>query len=169
MAFGIGLLSLTITNCFAQTKIFVEINQLDFKDSRLKVSPTTLSIGGEYAFNKQYSVLAKLGSNLQSDIATTESEQLDVKVDYLYGVYFKAYMSKSSKLNFFATAGFTKSKLTGGFSAGKLSQSDNGLSLGIGLDYKLKRNIALGINYNNMFDGSDSKMSSINYSLSYTF
>jgi opacity protein-like surface antigen len=167
--FSIGLLSLSVANCFAETKAFIEINQLDFSDSRLEAKPTALSFGGEYVFSKRYSVLAKIGTNIQSDQATTESEQVEVKLSSLYGIYFKSYMSQSSKMNLFATVGFTKTNLSGDFSAGKLSQSDSGLSLGIGLEYQLKRNIAAGINYNNMFDGSESKMSSINFSLSYAF
>jgi len=167
----IGFLLLISGSVLAETKLLLEINQLDFKDSRVNAKPTAISFGAEYAFNKHYSVIAKYGTKLESDEGIVDERPVDFEIDSLYGVYFKSYMSQSSKLNLYFMAGYTKTQLTGdfGFNTGELSQSDDGVSLGLGIEYQLNRSLALTANYNRMFDGSEAKMDGMNFGVSYAF
>ncbi len=131
-------------------KPYVEIGYtgLTYKESLGSWSPSNLRfIVGKNEGNFGYEGM--LSFNTATDSVAISSVTNTYKVNYMYGIYYKALSHLSSDLEVFGRLGWSGFNETMSYSNGTASadQTASGLSYGAGVKYKVSKDMNLNLDY----------------------
>jgi len=139
--------------------------EMSYNDKSLN----TVGLVGGYQFNNYISLEGRfsMGTSGLSEVYETPDSPGTVKIEYKEdfdnqaAVLIKASYPVSQSLNFYALAGYAKTKLevtlkytvdspdlNQGISTSKRSFSDGGFSYGVGFNYQLNEQFSLFVDYN---------------------
>ena len=96
--------------------------------------PTALVLRYGQFVNNSISVEGRLGIGLQDDTVNFLNTDVDIEVDSVFGVYGLFHAGSSDNVALYGVLGFTKGKLTASIPGDSISESDSGLSFGVGVD-----------------------------------
>lgn len=118
---------------------------------------SSLGIRGGYYFNKNFSLEGRLGIGVGDDTQNIPGfGDLTLEMDTMLGVYAVGRIPVSEKFQFYGLVGLTMADTT--FSSPGFaddSESETGLSFGVGVEFDMTKSLSLGLEYVSYFRGAE--------------
>jgi opacity protein-like surface antigen len=129
-------------------KPYLEVGytRLTYKEGSYSSMPSNMRlVAGKNDGNLGYEGLYSF--KVSSDGLTIGSVSADYKVNHIIGLYGKALMNLTDKVELFGRLGWARIDVTTSVSSVTKSDSGGGLSYGLGAKYAFEKNINLNIDY----------------------
>ena len=148
-----GLLLIAVTNSVFSADLnndraYVEAGYvgLTYKENPYSVSPSNLRLiagknEGNFAYEGMLSVSSSGGST------TIGGADVTYKINYMYGVYGKAFAQLGNDIEVFGRLGWAGFDGTASVGSVAVDNNGRGLSYGAGAKYKLSKDLSLNIDY----------------------
>jgi opacity protein-like surface antigen len=145
-------------------------------DGLSSFSATGLRLRGGVYFNQYFALEAHAGFG-GSDSKTFSdgfgSVGIEVELDRFFSAFLRGTLPLGDRFNAYGLLGYTDAKASLTVSDGPFSfsesDSDNGLSFGIGADMAVMNNVSLNLDYVRYLDASDYEFSGISFGVRYVF
>ncbi|MDN3516276.1 porin family protein [Aquisalimonas lutea] len=116
--------------------------------------------------SRYFSMEARLGTGLGDDsvdvfVPGAGNVAVDVDIDYLFGAYGRGHIPLSDRFSLYGVAGFTSGELTFDAAGYSDSESDSGLSYGVGADFHATDHVGLNVEYMQYLDESNYEISAL--------
>jgi opacity protein-like surface antigen len=147
----------------------------DKGDEAPAIYPIAAGISGGITFNENFALEARYLTGAKSDTKTFQGFDVELEVDYVYGVYAKG-MLPVGPVTPYLMVGYSSGKETARVDVLNLSasDSDSGPSFGIGVDYPVNENFRLNLEWARLVEGEDDlgvgfKIESLTFGAAYHF
>lgn len=175
----VTLLLLVASSAFAAEPGFyagVNYAQTDYKQSGFPtVSPTALVFKLGKELNPNLAIEGRLGIGLSDDSVGIDlgiPVTVGLDIDNFYGVYLKGRLPIGT-VTPYGLIGWTKGKLTATVAGGGISvsgsDSDSGVSYGLGVDFPVGKTTAINLEYAQLLKGDGYKINGISVGLAFRF
>lgn len=148
--------ALAVENFYAGANIgSIEYQEPAFVKGTASISSVIGRFGAQ--FSEHLSAEARLGFGI-SEGSLDPGVKVDVELDSLIGAYLRAGFRPNNYLYPYATVGFTQIELTAtvpGYDD-SATESESGITLGLGLDINLGSTFTINLEYMNYFSESES-------------
>jgi opacity protein-like surface antigen len=120
------------------------------------IHPLVLELKGGMEFTPNFALEARVGSGIKSDSANVSGIDVDLKVNYLYGLYAKGRYEIAG-VTPYILLGYTQGKETATIPLLGMSQSEahGAFSYGIGLDVPVSERVSINAEWANLVRGND--------------
>ena len=161
--------ALCAASASADSTYSVELNKTSYEDNTLEAQSNALSVVYRNSLNDNFSVNAKFGLGVFDDNVDGLATDADFSIDYLAGVYVQYDLMPSSDFNVFGTLGYTQTELSVKSSLGDFSETESGLSYGIGAEYQLNEDFSVYLEAAKLIDDEPIELSSYNIGFEFNF
>jgi opacity protein-like surface antigen len=129
----------------------------DKGDHAPAIHPLALAIKGGVDLTPNFAIEGRYGAGVKSDDTMFNGMNLDLKLDYVYGLYAKGKLPLAAATPY-VLVGYSKGKETASVKALGLSMSaaDHGVSYGIGVDIPITDSVSANIEWARLLKGTDS-------------
>jgi len=129
----------------------------DKGDEASAIHPLALSIKGGIELTPNFAIEGRYGAGIKKDDTMFNGMNLDLKVDYIYGLYAKGKLPLAAASPY-VLVGYSKGKETASVKALGLSMSasDHGVSYGIGVDIPITDSVSANVEWARLLKGTDS-------------
>ncbi len=122
------------------------------------VAPDNASIAalmGKFGvhINQYFSAESRFGGGIADDTIDENGEEVDVKLDYLLGIYGRGHYPIGSIHSIYGVLGVTRGEITG-----TATETDTGFSFGAGADFYIDDQIGFNIEYIQYLNESDNEI-----------
>lgn len=128
-------------------------------------NPSALFVRGGYQFNPYFAAEARVGTGLDSD----DFHGFKTEIENFVGIYAKLGLPTEIGLYPYVIAGVTDGEVKVSGRGISDTEDDNDISLGIGLQYVVDRNWAVGVEYMKYMDTDDFEISGLSIGATYKF
>jgi opacity protein-like surface antigen len=129
----------------------------DKGDQASAIHPLALAIKGGVELTPNFAIEGRYGAGVKSDDTMFNGMNLDLKLDYVYGLYAKGKLPLAMASPY-VLLGYSKGKETASVKALGLSMSaaDHGVSFGIGVDIPITNSVSANAEWARVLKGTDS-------------
>lgn len=129
----------------------------DKGDEASAIHPLALAIKGGIDLTPNFAIEGRYGAGIKKGDTTFNGMNLDLKVDYVYGLYAKGKLPLA-KAAPYVLLGYSKGKETASVKALGLSMSatDHGASFGVGVDIPVTDSVSANVEWARLLKGTDS-------------
>lgn len=128
-------------------------------------NPSALYLRGGYQFNPYFAAEARVGTGLDSD----KFHGVKTEIENFVGLYAKLGVPTGIGLYPYVIAGVTDGEVKLSARGWSDKADDNDISLGVGVQYLVDRNWAVGIEYMKYMDTDDFEISGVSLGATYRF
>ncbi|MDX5333632.1 MAG: porin family protein [Gammaproteobacteria bacterium] len=105
-------------------------------------------------FTDNLAVEGRIGFGVADDTVNVLGVDVDVELDNFMGVYGMAHLPVSNSASVYGMLGFTRGELTASAGGASFTETDTGLSFGVGVDFSLNETLSLNAEYARYLDES---------------
>jgi hypothetical protein len=129
----------------------------DKGDQASAIHPLALAVKGGIDLTPNVSIEGRYGQGVKSDDTMFNGMHLDLKLDYVYGLYAKGKLPLAAASPY-VLLGYSKGKETASVKALGLAMSaaDHGVSFGIGVDVPMTDSVTANAEWVRVLKGTDS-------------
>lgn len=129
----------------------------DKGDQASAIHPLALAIKGGIELTPYVAIEGRYGAGVKTDDTMFNGMNLDLKLDYVYGLYAKGKLPLAAASPY-VLLGYSKGKETASIKALGLSMSaaDHGVSYGIGVDVPITPSVSANAEWARVLKGTDS-------------
>ena len=174
IALGINSLAVAAADNTGTTYAGVQYAITSYNEAGFdELNPTALIGRFGKNINDGFALEGRLGFGLQDDNLNYLGVDVSLELDNLFGVYGVGHVNLSESSSLYGLIGVTQAELSVtasafGFSASK-SESDSGLSLGVGANIGISNNAALNVEYMQYLSKSDYDLNAISFGVVFKF
>lgn len=136
-------------------------------------NPTALIGRIGYFVANQVALEGRLGIGLADDTVTVTafgtSVDVGVELDRLFGFYVVGYLPLAEVASVYGLIGYTDAKATFSANGFSMSETDSGLSYGVGAEFHLADDLAINGEYIRYLDESGYDLSALSFGLRFNF
>jgi len=124
-----------------------------------------------YEFNPNLAFEGMLAVGLSDDGVKVNGTSVNAsaEVRHLFGFYVKPKYKFTPQFEVFGRAGFSKGKAKISGAGGSASESESGLSFGVGASYAINQTVSVNFDYMSYLDESDVSVDGFTLGLGYKF
>lgn len=146
---------------------------LDVDDLSDDAEPTAAIGRFGYFMTEQVAIEGRLGMDLSEDTVGFDdsgfTSDVDVDLDRLQGLYAVGYLPLVRQASLYGLVGYTDARATITGRGVAESESDSGLSYGVGGEFRPTERIGLNIEYTQYLDESDFELSAVSVGMRFDF
>jgi opacity protein-like surface antigen len=128
----------------------------DKGDQAPAIHPLALAIKGGVQFSPNFALEGRYGAGFKTGSAVMSGFNVDLKIDYIYGLYAKGMVPLGSATPY-ALVGYSKGKETATIKAFGISESGtgSGASFGLGVDVPVTKSVTANLEWARYIEGTD--------------
>jgi opacity protein-like surface antigen len=156
----------------AQTGLYVgaSVSRFDLSINGLSnARPNVFSLKLGEQMTPNFAGEVRIGKGMSDDSVSGAN----VKVDSYYGIYGKGILPVTNEFSAYGLLGYTRGKVSVARPGNSASDTDGGLSYGLGADYMITKNASVGLEWARLFKGtvggSDYRVNGLSLGVGYKF
>jgi opacity protein-like surface antigen len=148
---ALGLSSMAAAQAQQALYVGASVSRFDLSINGLSnAKPSAFSLKLGEQMNPNFAAEVRLGKGMSGDSISGA----DVKVNSYYGFYAKGILPVTNEFSAYGLLGYTRGKVTVNRPGNSASDTDGGLSYGLGVDYMITKNASVGLEWARLFKGS---------------
>lgn len=154
-AVAISVMCLFASDTYAEQNYFGgNIGFVDYSEAGISDDASLTFLGGNIGkeFNDYLSAELRFSFGAGSDSVEALGQEVDVKLNRLYGIYLRGGVSASDSFYPYAVIGFSNAKVTASVSGFSASDTGSDSSFGVGAEYRIDEKQALNLEYMSYID-----------------
>lgn len=134
-------------------------------------NPTAVVLRGGTFINKNFSVEGRFGFGLGDGSVTYSGVPVDLAVDSLFGAYALGHLPINKVMSIYGAIGYTSGELTATVPGTTIAvtESDSGMSFGLGADFNVSEKMAINVEYMNYLNETGYTFSALAVGLTGSF
>lgn len=133
------------------------------------VSPTVLALTLGNQIDKHFAGELRYGFSLSDDTLKVNGVDVKAKVKDYMGVYLKGFVPITLSASLYGVGGYTSGKVSMTGPGGTASESDSGLSFGVGGSFAINRLTFVTIEWMRLLKGSDYTLNTLGAGVNFRF
>tara|TARA_R110002049_G_scaffold280642_1_gene459965 strand:+ start:155 stop:709 length:555 start_codon:yes stop_codon:yes gene_type:complete len=118
---------------------------------------------------ENFSVEGRLGFGLVGDDVDITGTNVDVDLNYIFGVYARAGLPVNENIYPYVLLGYSRGEVEASAGSFSVEEAESDVSFGFGVDFKLNDKLTLNAEYVNLIDKDDVEVSGFNLGASVSF
>ena len=170
-ALALGLASVAAVQAQQGPYVGGSLSRVEVRiDGLSTAKPTALGIRLGSQVSPNFAVEARLGKGIADD---SVNNGVNVEIDTYYGLYAKGILPMTNLFSAYGLLGYSRGEVTASGPGGSVSDWDNDVSYGLGVDFAITKNTTINVEWARLFKGtiaaSNYKVNALSLGANYRF
>jgi len=147
----------------------IGLSQVTYKESGYSFKPTVVRAIVGTEVHPNMAVEGMFGLGISDDTTRISGVNVTGEINNTWGIFLKPKVALAPNFDAFARLGYAKTKLSASVPGYRVTDSGGDFSYGVGLSYKVTKEVSANVDYMSYYDKNGVKGTGITFGLGFSF